>query len=143
MQAQKAYNRNNTFNMSCYLTFTEQVNGVHMGNFRIDWRWIAVIAVIAVLASSARLPWPVTALVLGGSGGYLLLMGWRAWARAGGAPSRSKVTYWRGQRIEVGPQRRGPSLPRFSDIGPALLPLLLGGVLVLAAASIVLSAVGL
>lgn len=114
-----------------------------MNRFNLDWRWIGLIVVIAIIAGGSRMPWPITALVLGGGGAYLLYMGWQAWTRAGGAPSKSKITYWRGQRIEVGPPRRGPALPRLSDIGPALVPLLLGGVMVLAALSILLRRFGM
>jgi uncharacterized membrane protein YbhN (UPF0104 family) len=110
---------------------------------QFDWRWVAVIVVVAVLANAVRLPWPVTALILGGSGGYLLMLGWRVWVRSGGAPTRSRVTYWRGERYEAPPQRRGPALPRWSDIGPAALYLLFGGVLVLAAVAIVLRQFGI
>jgi hypothetical protein len=65
------------------------------------------------------------------------------WARGGAPISRSRVTYWRGQRIELDPQRRGPALPRMSDIGPAAIYLLLGGVLVLAALAIALRNLGI
>lgn len=113
-----------------------------MNRYRFDWRWIALVAVIAVLASSQRLPWFVTALILGGGGVYLLRMGWQAWTGRGGAPSRSRVTYWRGQRIDLAPQRRGPAMPRMSDIGPAVVFLLIGGAMVLGAASLVLGRAG-
>ena len=113
-----------------------------MRNFNIDWRWIGLIVIVAIIAGGARIPWPLTVIILGGGGAYLLNMGWQAWTRSGGAPSKSKVTYWRGQRIEVGPPRHGPAVPRLSDIGPALVPLLLGGVLVLAAASILFQRFG-
>lgn len=114
-----------------------------MNRFNFDWRWVGLIAVVAIIAGGARIPWPLTMLVLGGGGAYLLNAGWLAWTRAGGMPSKSKVTYWRGQRIEAGPTRRGPALPRLSDIGPALVPLLLGGVMLLAALSILLRRFGM
>ena len=114
-----------------------------MGTFRFDWRWIALIVVVIVLASARSLPWPIIALALGGAGGYLLMLGWQAWTRSGGPPSRSRVTYWRGQRYEVGPTRRGPALPRWGDIGPAAVYFLIGGVLVLAAVSVALRAFGI
>lgn len=114
-----------------------------MRDINIDWRWIVALGALIVLALSPRLPWGVTALVLGGGGGYLLWSGWQIWTRSGGPPSRSRVQYWRGQRIEVGPERRGPALPRWGDIGPALLPLVLGGVMVVGALAIVLRVFGL
>src|SRR5438874_10796872 len=92
---------------------------MQLSKIRFDWRWLIAIGVIAVLANAGRIPWPITALVVGGSGVWLLTLGWRAWERSGGVPSRSRVTYWRGQRIEVAPPRRGPALPRWGDIRPA------------------------
>jgi hypothetical protein len=113
-------------------------------NVRFDWRWIVAIGVIAVLAAGDSIPWPIAALVAGASGGYLLVVGWQAWVRSGGPPSRGRVTYWRGQRIEAAPAaRRGPALPRWSDIGPAAPYLIFGGVLVLVAVTIALRALGL
>jgi hypothetical protein len=103
---------------------------------------VALIAFVALIANAGRLPWQLVALVLGGVGAYILSLGWRAWIHAGGSASRSRVTYWRGQRIEVAPQRRGPALPRLGDIGPALIYLLLGGALVLAAVAMLLNALG-
>ncbi|MFO7171217.1 MAG: hypothetical protein DIU80_024575, partial [Chloroflexota bacterium] len=67
-------------------------------NVRFDWRWIAAIALIVIMVNSASIPWPVTALALAASGGYLLYRGWQIGRRAGGPPTRSRVTYWRGQR---------------------------------------------
>jgi hypothetical protein len=116
--------------------------GAAVRGVRFDWRWVVAIGVLIVLTNTASLPWPVTALVVGGAGAWLLAMGWRVWVRSGGPPERSKVTYWRGQRIEVGPPRRGPALPRWRDIGPAALYLIIGGVLLLAAITIAMRALG-
>jgi hypothetical protein len=110
---------------------------------QFDWRWVVAIVVLVVLASGSSLPWPVRVLVLGGSGGYLLWLGWQAWVRSGGAPTRSRVTYWRGQRYEAAPPRRGPALPRWNDIGPAVPYLLFGGILALVALTIALRALGI
>ncbi len=110
---------------------------------RFDWRWVIAIVVLVVLASASRIPWPITAAVLGASGAWVLALGWQAWVRAGGAPSRSRVTYWRGQRIEAAPQRRGPALPRWSDIGPAAIYFIIGGVLALSAIAIALGGLGI
>jgi hypothetical protein len=114
-----------------------------VGNIRFDWRWVAVIGVLVVLANAGRLPWPVTALVAAGGACWLLAQGWRVWVREGGAPARSRVTYWRGQRYELAPERRGPALPRWRDIGPAALYFILGGVLLLAAVAIALRGLGI
>lgn len=114
-----------------------------MRSIRFDWRWVVAIAVLVALSNSARLPWPVTVLAIGGSGVWLLAQGWRMWVREGGPPERSRVTYWRGQRVELAPPRRGPALPRWRDIGPAALYFVLGGVLVVAAVTIALRNVGM
>jgi hypothetical protein len=114
-----------------------------MRSFRFDWRWLALFGFVIVLANAASIPPLVTALVLALAGGYLLRSGWAAWVRSGGAPSRTRVTYWRGQRYEVGPARRGPALPDLRGVGPAVLPLLIGGALLLAALGVALQGVGL
>lgn len=110
---------------------------------RFDWRWIALIVFIALLANAHRLPELFIVVLLGAGGGYLLVMGWRTWTRVGGAPTRRHVTYWRGQRYEIGPTHRGPALPRRADIGPALIYFLFGGILVLSALALGLRVVGL
>ena len=107
---------------------------------RLDWRWVAVIVGVLLLAVGAGVPWFVRAIGLIGGGTYLLWYGWGVWARGGVA--RGKVTYWRGQRMEVGPQRRGPALPRLADIGPAVVWLALGLVLTLAGVALALAAYG-
>jgi hypothetical protein len=109
-----------------------------VGRFRFDWRWVGLIAFVALLANAGRLPWQAIALALGGGGAYVLTIGWRAWTRPGGALERGRVTYWRGQRIET-PPRRGASMPRLRDIGPAAIYFLIGGALILAAVAIVLN----
>ena len=114
-----------------------------MSNVRFDWRWVVAIVVVAVLANAGRLPWYIPTLAAGASGVWLLVLGWQAWVRSGGPPSRGRVTYWRGQRIEAAPTRSGPALPRWSDIGPAAPYLIFGGILVLVAFTIALRAFGL
>jgi hypothetical protein len=110
---------------------------------RFDWRWVVGIVVLVALTNSTRLPWPITVLLVGGGGAWLLAQGWRVWVREGGPPERSRVTYWRGQRVELSPPGRGPALPRWRDIGPAAIYLLLGAVMVLAAAAIALRNLGI
>ena len=112
-----------------------------MGRFRFDWRWVALIGFVALLANANRLPWQVIALALGGAGAYVLTIGWRAWTQSG-APSRGRVTYWRGQRIET-PPRRGATMPRLSDIGPAAIYFLIGGALILSAVAVTLNNLGI
>ncbi len=110
-----------------------------MSNIRFDWRWIVLIVIVAIVANGSALPWPVLVLALGGGGGYLLYMGWQVWS--GGSISTPRVTYWRGQRIEVRPQRRA-SLPSLRTIGPALLYLIIGSALLLASLAVVLRQFG-
>lgn len=107
------------------------------------WRWLALIVLVIVLTNSRALPWPLVTLILGMAAAYLLREGWIVWRRAGGPPTRSKVTYWRGQRIEVGPSRAGPALPDIRSIGPALIYLIPGLILTLVAVALVLRGVGL
>lgn len=104
-----------------------------MKNF--DWRWVGAIAVIVLLTQIRFLPPYVTALVLALGGGYFVSIGWNAWRRGGGSAGGRRVTYWRGQRIESPPPRRGFAMPRGNDLGQAVVFLLIGGVLVLAAGS--------
>jgi hypothetical protein len=114
-----------------------------MRGFRIDWRWVALIAFVAVLANGRSLPWPVTALVLGAGGGYLMVMAWRAWGGGGSRRAGAQVTYWRGQRIER-PSRSpqiGPVM--WGELIPALIYALIGLALLLGAVSLVLSRAGL
>ncbi len=112
-----------------------------MNSWRFDWRWVAAIVVVALLANNGRLPWQVIAATFALSGGYLLYYGWQVWS---GSTSRSssQVKYWRGQRYEVKPQRRGSSLPSLSEIGPAALYLMIGLVLVLSALAVLLRRLG-
>lgn len=110
-----------------------------MHNLRFDWRWIALIVIVAIVAAGQQIPWPIVFLALAGGGGYLLYLGWRIWG--GGSVNSSRVTYWRGQRIEKPAQRR-VSIPPLRAIGPALLYLIIGGAMVLAALAIVLTRLG-
>ena len=114
-----------------------------MNRFRFDWRIVGIIAVIAIFAASGRLPWPVVALAFGVAGGYLLRYGWQVWGGGASLGANRRVTYWRGQRIELQPERRGPALPSLRTIGPAALYLVLGIVFVLAAASMTLDRLGI
>jgi hypothetical protein len=116
-----------------------------MRGFRFDWRWVALIAFVAILANAQSLPWFVVALALGLPGGYLIWMAWRSWGIGGGwggrADSTRRVTYWRGQRIETtGPTRR--YRPRtWEELAPVVLYGLLGAALSLAGISVVVRAV--
>jgi hypothetical protein len=106
------------------------------------WRWVGLIVIIAILVNSTRLPWPVVALTLAGTGGYLLYLGWNVWsAGSGGGGGGKRVTYWRGQRIEL-PSERRSGVPPLRSILPALAYLLIGAALMLGAISVVVNAAG-
>ena len=74
-------------------------------------------------------------MLLAGGGAYFVWIGWQAWAGGGSRRGGKKVTYWRGQRIEVAPQKRSFAAPRGSVLWRSLVFLLIGGVLVFAAGS--------
>lgn len=111
-----------------------------MQQFRFDWRWVALIVVIAIIVAGQRIPWPIFMLALAGSGGYLLYMGWQIWSGSSSSGG-NRVTYWRGQRIELKPERRS-KMPSLRAITPAIVYFVLGGILVLGAVAVVLRQVG-
>jgi hypothetical protein len=105
-----------------------------MSGSSFDWRWIAAIVFVAILVAGRNLPWPVVTLTLAAGGGYMLYLGWQVWKREGGSSGgSSRVTYWRGQRIELKPEKRSSGTPSLRSVGPALLYLIVGGVFVLSA----------
>lgn len=108
-----------------------------MGNINFDWRWIVLIVGILALTNARSIPSPLLALLLGAGGAYLLYQGWRVWG-GGSFGSRPQVKYWRGQRYEVRPQRRGSRIPSLRNITPALGYLLIGGALLASAVVIAL-----
>lgn len=111
-----------------------------MKNVSFDWRWVVLGGLVVLLLNAGRLPPIVSIVLLGAGGGYLLYAGWQAWLRNSGMASNNKrVTYWRGERVEIKPQRRGSGLPPISTIGPALIYLVIGGVMIFAAVSMLLS----
>lgn len=115
-----------------------------MNRMQFDWRWLILIALIAILANARSLPWPVVALALGGSGAWLLWQAWLLWSGGGRTGSSARrVTYWRGRRIEQG----GPPPPPWSGnwfaVAPAALVALLGVILLLAALVVLLRAFNL
>jgi hypothetical protein len=109
-----------------------------MRNIRFDWRWVALIVFVAILAGAQSIPWPILALALAAGGGYVLYMGWQIWngGSGGGFSRQPRVTYWRGQRIELTPERRR-SMPSLRSITPALVYLIIGGALLLGAIALV------
>jgi hypothetical protein len=112
---------------------------------RFDWRWIGLIVIVAILANSSILPWPLIVLTMVGGGGYLIYIGWQVWNRSNtGTPltGKKKVVYWRGQRIEMDKPPSGPgdkvNIPPWRAIVPALVYLMIGGALVMAGVALVL-----
>jgi hypothetical protein len=118
-----------------------------MANVRFDWRWVAVIAFVAILANARSLPWYVTAATFAASGGYLLWLAWRAWGIGGwGGGARAdtrNVTYWRGQRIETGGPSRRYRPRNWDELAPVAVYGLVGLALTLAALSLLLRALGM
>ncbi len=93
-----------------------------MPALRFDWRWIALIIIVIILFNAQSLPWPLTALALALPAGWLL---YRAGQSLGlslpGSRSSTRVTYWRGRRIETsGPPRQMVSFDR-SGIATGIL----------------------
>lgn len=111
---------------------------------QFDWLWAVVIVALVAGSGVSRLPWPIVSSVLAICGGLVLWRGWGVWRGRGGPPSRGKVTYWRGQRIELEPPRRsGPALPSLAGLRYAALYLVGSGLMLLVAIGIVLRANGL
>jgi hypothetical protein len=114
-----------------------------MPGFHIDWRWVALIVFVALLASGRSLPWPITALAMGAGGGYLIYMAWQSWGIGGRSRGGARVTYWRGQRIETPGQPRRVRPGAWSELAPVILYTLIGVALLLGAAMVVLSRSGI
>lgn len=108
-----------------------------MPALRFDWRWIALLIIIVVLANTRSLPWPLTALALAIPAGWLLYQAAQTLGidLPGTRPS-TRVTYWRGRRIETsGPSRR--QVVNRTNLAPGLLYGVFGLALALAALAVV------
>lgn len=114
-----------------------------MRKFQLDWRWVAIIIFIVLLANARSLPWPVTALALGGGGVYLLALAWQAWGVGGRGGRNGRVTYWRGQRVEMPRQPRRLKPTTLGAIAPVLIYALIGLALLLGAVVIAAGRLGL
>ncbi|PDW00428.1 hypothetical protein [Candidatus Chloroploca asiatica] len=116
-----------------------------MRQFRFDWRWVALLGFIVVLANAQTLPWPVIVLTFWGGGGYLLWQAWQAWTLTGGrlpgARETTRVTYWRGQRIETAGSPRRLRSFTWGELAPVVLYGLIGLALVFAGLASLLRAV--
>jgi hypothetical protein len=114
-----------------------------MRGLRFDWRWLILIGFIAILANARALPWPVIALTFAAAGGFLVTMAWRSWGLGGSWGGRSgpkRVTYWRGERVEIpGPPRRYRPTT-WSEIAPVVVYGVIGISLLLAALAVTLQA---
>lgn len=107
---------------------------------KLDWRWGTLAAVVVVILFWRYLPWPVLLLGLAGGGGYLIYTGWHIWQ--GGEPGGSKrVTYWRGQRIELDQPQR-VRMPSLRTLAPAVFYLVIGGALLLGAGALLVQQLG-
>ncbi len=116
-----------------------------MPALRIDWRWIALFVIIIVLANARSLPWPITALALALPGGWLLYQSVQMLGLSipGMRQSTTRVTYWRGRRIETNTQsRRSPFWDR-THLVPGLLYGITGLALALAALAVVTRNLGM
>lgn len=87
-----------------------------MKTMNIDWRPLVLVA-LALLFLAPRGPYlPVALLALGAW--LAVRVGLAAWRRAEGQAAGTKVTYWRGRRIEM-PRPGGTPRPRV--VGQRLL----------------------
>ncbi|WP_129633593.1 hypothetical protein [Candidatus Oscillochloris fontis] len=103
-------------------------------------QWIIVIVFLVILANGRTLPWPIITLTLGVSGGGLLALAWRAAGLGRIGAGGGRVTYWRGQRIEM------PGRPRRmvgGDLWAAIIYVLIGLALIAAAVVVVLTRSGI
>jgi hypothetical protein len=91
-----------------------------VGRTDFDWRWIVVIVIALMFFGQLSLsPSPILGVVLLGLGGYWALRaGMTPWRGRGSLLGNTKVTYWRGQRIEM----KQPARSRWAT--PATTPLL-------------------
>ena len=88
-----------------------------MKTMNLDWRPLALVA-LALLFLAPRGPYlPVALLALGAW--LAVWVGLAAWRSAEGQAAGTKVTYWRGRRIEM--PRTGGGSPRLRVAGQRLL----------------------
>jgi hypothetical protein len=100
-----------------------------VGRTDFDWRWIVVIVVALMFFGQLSLsPSPILGVVLLGLGGYWALQaGLAPWRNRGSLLGNTKVTYWRGQRIEMKQPRRSRwTAPATTPLLVSLVYLVLG-----------------
>ncbi len=90
------------------------------GSSTFDWRWIVVIVVVLVLLGQLRIaPSPALGVIVLAIGGFWVVQaGLEPWRGRRPVLGSAKVTYWRGQRIEM----KQPARARFRT--PATTPLI-------------------
>lgn len=96
-----------------------------MGRTSFDWRWIVIIFVALIFFGQVNLRFsPAVGVVLLALGAYWAIQaGLSSWRQRGGPLlGSSKVTYWRGQRIEI-PRNESPMrrLRLRAPVGTSLL----------------------
>ena len=111
-----------------------------MGRTTVDWRWIVVIVIALLFFGQLRLaPSSELGVILLALGGYWAVQaGLQPWRERGSILGNRKVTYWRGQRIELEQPRRRA---RFRT--PAATPLLVSLVYLVLGAGLWLGALRL
>ena len=104
-----------------------------MGRTTFDWRWIIVIVIALIFFGQIRVaPSVELGIVLLALGGYWAVQaGLGPWRERGPLLSSTKVTYWRGQRIELpagGARARRPRFrtPAATSLAVSLLYFTLG-----------------
>ena len=118
-----------------------------MGRGSFDWRWVVVIFIALVLFGQLSLrPSPSLGVLLLALGGYWAISaGLEPWRGRGSLMGSRRVTYWRGQRIELGPARRARTrvnLPPTTGLIVSILYLTMGVGLIFAALRLLLRLVG-
>ncbi len=105
------------------------------GGTTFDWRWIVVIVVALVFFGQLSLaPSAGLGVVLLALGAYWAIQaGLEPWRGRGPTLGSRRVTYWRGQRIELGPARRTRlRLPPATSLLVSVFYLILGAGLLFA-----------
>lgn len=108
-----------------------------LGRMNFDWRWI-VLVVLALMffgQFSLRVSPVASGLLLALGGCWAIMVGLEPWRRGRGALlGNTKVTYWRGQRIEMRqPGRARLRTPPTTSLIVSILYLVVGVGLVLGA----------
>jgi len=101
-----------------------------------------LIILVALLAGWRSLPSPLVVLVLGVGGGYLLVMAWKASGIGRRSQPGGRVTYWRGQRIEIPAAARRSRSVGWGNLGSTIVYALIGLALLVGAALIVINQSG-